>query len=650
MVIKTAHLHWLFSVAVLLFTTTAAAQTKTKTLSWEYDSEGRISELTYPAPADTNQGKVSSFTYKPSGGHDAIVYDGKHVISTTYYQNNHGNPTHFVYSGQWDAGYAVAYFSYDSLLRPIRYRVHIGGSKTYDAQQIQYNAMGAISRLVRSDQLLSGSEGVFAYDYDGHGQLSQWQVGAQTVNYSYDDVGNQLSSGGLDNGTFVKDPLWGQYSSDHIYRHAACTYDDQGRVVEDLDYHYTYDQEGRLKAVIDRITGDYLAHYLYDAEGNRVRTLSEEKVTYHYHRGDQKLVAEETFDQEGDQVERLDFVIHNGKAVAEVRYDASRAAKMTYRFIDHLGSPVVKWRNGTPDQQQYAPFGQQLIGSVAQRNVGGYGFTGHEDDDTGLTYMKARYYDNQSARFLTTDPARDFNPFNAKSYNLYQYVGNDPINIVDPSGMFGTPHQNSGGVSVQALFKNSFIEGLKKLLKPRTPETGVGNLRGALSSGTSDLKFVDVPNTLSVGSIEADAGITGGQINMFFTMKTDATASVPLPLSYSLTDNGQKVPTVSVGGRLTSALKGKASIGMADEVQTMDFFPIAFTYDSYQTLSIPFQTRNLKTGDMTYDLQTLSGMSHVEKVGIHFDYLEAFRRYLIAPMVPTIITWTEETETDLDDP
>lgn len=53
------------------------------------------------------------------------------------------------------------------------------------------------------------------------------------------------------------------------------------------------------------------------------------------------------------------------------------------------------------------------------------------DPELGLIYFGKRYYDPESGRWLTTDPA-DF----IDSINLYQYVFNNPFRYVDPDGRF----------------------------------------------------------------------------------------------------------------------------------------------------------------------------------------------------------------------
>jgi RHS repeat-associated protein len=63
-----------------------------------------------------------------------------------------------------------------------------------------------------------------------------------------------------------------------------------------------------------------------------------------------------------------------------------------------------------------------------------FGFTGHEyDAETGLYYMKGRYYDPQTGRFLTEDPFAG-TPFEPASLHRYLYAYGNPTVYVDPSG------------------------------------------------------------------------------------------------------------------------------------------------------------------------------------------------------------------------
>ncbi|NMC60746.1 MAG: RHS repeat-associated core domain-containing protein [Candidatus Methanofastidiosa archaeon] len=62
-------------------------------------------------------------------------------------------------------------------------------------------------------------------------------------------------------------------------------------------------------------------------------------------------------------------------------------------------------------------------------------FTGHERDvSTGYDYMHARFYSSSMARFLRPDPING-KVESSQSWNLYAYVGNNPINSIDPTGL-----------------------------------------------------------------------------------------------------------------------------------------------------------------------------------------------------------------------
>ena len=60
-----------------------------------------------------------------------------------------------------------------------------------------------------------------------------------------------------------------------------------------------------------------------------------------------------------------------------------------------------------------------------------FGFAGRElDEDTGLYYNRARWFDPKLGRFISEDPI-------AADINSYRYAGNNPVDFVDPSGLQG---------------------------------------------------------------------------------------------------------------------------------------------------------------------------------------------------------------------
>jgi len=94
-----------------------------------------------------------------------------------------------------------------------------------------------------------------------------------------------------------------------------------------------------------------------------------------------------------------------------------------YYHPDHLGSTsaITDEAGVVVEEQLNLPFGEQISGSEK------YSFTGKEQDETGLQYFGARYYDNKIGRFISIDPIKN-------GINWYGYAKNNPLKYVDPRG------------------------------------------------------------------------------------------------------------------------------------------------------------------------------------------------------------------------
>ncbi len=106
----------------------------------------------------------------------------------------------------------------------------------------------------------------------------------------------------------------------------------------------------------------------------------------------------------------------------------------TFRILtDHLGSPRLLVDSGSGavvQRMDYDSFGQVLNDTAPGFQP--FGFAGGLwDRDTGLVRFGARDYDASTGRWTNKDPLR----FRGGSTNLYEYVGNDPINFKDPKGL-----------------------------------------------------------------------------------------------------------------------------------------------------------------------------------------------------------------------
>jgi len=81
----------------------------------------------------------------------------------------------------------------------------------------------------------------------------------------------------------------------------------------------------------------------------------------------------------------------------------------------------------------YDPFGKVTITGEASDNP--FQYTGRENDSTGLYYYRARYYSPELQRFISEDPIGRA----GGDVNYFAYVGNNPVNLTDPLGLFVPP-------------------------------------------------------------------------------------------------------------------------------------------------------------------------------------------------------------------
>ncbi len=123
--------------------------------------------------------------------------------------------------------------------------------------------------------------------------------------------------------------------------------------------------------------------------------------------------------------------------------------KVYFYAYDHLGNTRVtysqdckNWNNVEPSDEDdvnieyaadYYPYGKVLREFVNER-AEKYLTTLHQrDEETGLDYRGARYYDSDVARFLSLDPRAD----EFVDMSAYNYVFGNPVSIIDPDGRGG---------------------------------------------------------------------------------------------------------------------------------------------------------------------------------------------------------------------
>jgi len=252
--------------------------------------------------------------------------------------------------------------------------------------------------------------------------------------YGYDAFGNR-TVGGCTPSTFTPAAESGYNASSNQLTIQGATYDAAGNQVGIGAYAFVYDAENRMISSTNGST----TNYVYDGEGRRVQKVTgTQSTTFVYDAG--------------------------GQLAAEYSNVNPAAVGTEYLTADHLGSTRLVTNTQTTAAQivvschDYLPFGEEAqagtggrSGCYSQSDGVNQKFTGKERDAEtassamqGLDFFGARYFSGAQGRFTSSDQTfADQRREDPQSWNLYAYVGNNPLRFVDINGKWKTEIHNA---------------------------------------------------------------------------------------------------------------------------------------------------------------------------------------------------------------
>jgi RHS repeat-associated protein len=461
-----------------------------ETIQFGYDSAGRLSSTTTPTETisysyDPKTGNLSSASI--TGGEAlAYGYNGPLPISSAltgtvagsvsrvYNDNfwiasesiNGGNTVNFTYDNDGlitNAGsLALKLSSKDGLIT----ETTLGGATdsrkyddfgelTGDTDKYKSTSVYAVTFTRDADGRVSGKtetygkqKNTYAYTYDPSARLAAvTKNGVAFSSYTYDTNSNRLTE---------------TNSSGTV----AGTYDAQDRLLTYGNASYTYTANGELAS---QTAGSQTTTYNYDVLGNLIgATLPNgNQISYFIdpenHRVGKEVngVLETGFLYDGDKiVAQLNgsnqivsqFVYGTGSTSPDYMVEGG----VTYRiFSDQLGAPVAVVNTSTgavAEQITYDEFGNVL--SDSNPGFQPFGFAGGlYDQDTKLVRFGSRDYNPAIGRWTAKDPIS----FNGGDTNLYGYVLNDPVNMIDVTGLVNSYLQAFIDMSRQAGYTDAQI-------------------------------------------------------------------------------------------------------------------------------------------------------------------------------------------------
>ena len=386
-----------------------------------------------------------------------------------------------------------------------------------------------------------------AYTYDALGQLIRVVDGQEgaTWEYAYDQGGNILSKkkfvdGKLDESmTFTYgNANWRDQLT--AVNGVAITYDEIGNPLDDGTWTYAW-QNGRQLARMQSVDVD--ASFVYNENGLRVQKTVNGVVTNYTLHG--KNVVHMTQGSNElhffyDAQNKPAVVVYNGTPYSYVKnlqgdivaiLDSSKNVVVSYVY-DAWGRPISK--TGTL---------ASTLGTVQPFRYRAYVY----DEETGLYYLRSRYYNIQHCRFINADILY--------KGNLYSYCQNTPVIGVDKDGFavvccfddngFEVPFMTQammggcGGSGANSVIFGSYaIENKEKIKKELTD---IANASCKLAM----LLYDELVGIYSMGdlfeSVATEGAVTAG---IYFTTKCTILAG-PAGFLFGLTISAIGVGTIA---------------------------------------------------------------------------------------------------------
>jgi RHS repeat-associated protein len=405
----------------------------TGTYGFTFDADGRLTQTS------TAYSFIAGKTFTVGYGYDAAanrtsMTDPQNASSSYVYDTLNRLQTLTSPQGAFGFGYdalsrrtqltrpnsVTTTYSYDPLSRLLSV-LHKLGTTTLDGATYSVDSAG--NRTAKTDRR-TGTATTYGYD-SIYQLLTATQGGSTTENYSYDPVGNRLTS------------LAGNYSNNNSNEltsspTATFTYDNNGNSLSKTDSTgstgstgYAWDFENRLTSITLPASGGTVS-YKYDPFGRRIQKSSSSGTTNYVYDGSNSL---EELDSSGNLIARYTQTQNIDEPLAMLR-----SGSTSFYNADGLGSITSSTNSSGALAVTYTfdSFGNLINSTGSLTNP--FRYTAREfDSESGVYFYRARYYDPVIGRFLREDP-RKFKG----GIDFYAYVSNQPLNLVDPYGLWPT--------------------------------------------------------------------------------------------------------------------------------------------------------------------------------------------------------------------
>ena len=403
---------------------------------------------------------VTNYEYDAEMRIVKVLESGSETASYTYDAN--GNKT-----SETQANGVVSTYTYNSANK-ITNLITKSGNSTISEYEYSYYLDGSDACKVRKE---SGIIETRSYEYDGLKRLTEEAVttgsSTDTYAYEYDDYGNRSKMTATGSESYVTDYSYsdsnGNYTallqketktvdgtSEEIVANGLATSPADLLTTDNSDVKqtvYTYDANGNqitktadgktetntydgLNQLIGFTDGETTASYTYDVDGLRLSKTVDGKTTKHVWDGNQQLVA----DVLDSELYSANCYLRGTNLVATYSYQNGEKSGYTY-YTQNAHGDVVNLTDATgaiSKSYTYDAFGVEK--NIDDSDTNAFRYCGeYYDSESGTIYLRARYYNPTTGRFISRDSYAGKNS-DPLSLNLYTYCYNNPLIYIDPSG------------------------------------------------------------------------------------------------------------------------------------------------------------------------------------------------------------------------
>ena len=297
----------------------------------------------------------------------------------------------------------------DGMLKAVNYPITPGGQTirseyTYD----NINRLETVINQVGS-QIISQ----YSYGYDSNGNITSVTENSSTTEYQYDDV-NRLEGTTRPNGEEI---TYHYDTRGNRTNHIVNTTIPYNTIADTYGYN-NWDELSQFA------TGETTYQYQYDPEGLRTKKESTSGTVRYHLDNNGRVIAES---DASDLVTAQNIWGH--KALAR----KVNGAYYYYLYNGHGDVVQVLDVNGiVVNSYSYDEWGNITSKTETIENPIRYAGE-YYDEESGLYYLRARYYDPTTGRFISED-SNEGSITNPLSLNLYTYCINNPLIYIDPTG------------------------------------------------------------------------------------------------------------------------------------------------------------------------------------------------------------------------